>query len=355
MRDDHQKEVKFRFWSYEDRTAILELMELVFGKGRLTSEEFFDWQYKKNPAGRAVIVCCQSSDGTLAAVYSVIPLPLVIDGGRTQGSLSLNTATHPAFQRRGLFVKAAEMVYAHLAEIGIGLTIGFPNHLSYPGFIKRLGFADVGRARTFRHVLDLRKFLGPRFETKALWPLFLAGNLILRASQRPIKSHMPVSHLTTFEGLSVESLWENEKVSVAVDSEWLNWRYVDHPFIRYDIALAGTLEQPLGLVVYKVDESRAGNRGVVMELLLSPDANEAVVEALLAHALGSFEAMNCVAVSAYASPGSRKGFLLRKAGFWATPGRLETAGSMILRRHLPHVPPLTLTDIDFSPGMMDTA
>jgi hypothetical protein len=355
MPDQERQELKLRLWEDQDRTEILKLMEVVFGKGRLTSTEFFDWQYIRNPAGRAIMVCCEASDGSLAASYTVIPVPIRIDGKPLLGTLSLNTATHPRFQRRGLFVKTAETLYAHLSQKGIALTIGFPNHLSYPGFVTRLGFTDLGRTVTLRHILDSRTFLRRWAKRKSLRPLCAAGGLLINVLQRLPKPKMPVCRLQTFQGLSVESLWENARMIVAAEADWLNWRYVDHPFIRYEIALVGDLKQPLGLMVYKIDEVAEGNRGLIMELLLCRDAEEAVLEALLAHAFEHFMARQCVSVSAYATAGSRKSIFLRKTGFWALPKRFETAAPLIYRRHLPHVPLLALTDIDFSPGILDTA
>jgi hypothetical protein len=59
--------------------------------------------------------------------------------------LSLNTATHPDYQGRGLFTRLAEQTYAQGAEAGYGFVIGVANANSTPGFLRKLAFQEVAR------------------------------------------------------------------------------------------------------------------------------------------------------------------------------------------------------------------
>jgi GNAT superfamily N-acetyltransferase len=81
----------------------------------------------------------------LAAHYVACPLEARIDGQLVKGLVSLNTATHPDYQGRGLFTKLAEAAYALGAEAGYSFVIGVANANSTPGFLRRLAFQDVGR------------------------------------------------------------------------------------------------------------------------------------------------------------------------------------------------------------------
>src|ERR1700761_499619 len=102
------------------------------------------WRYRDNPAGQ--VVGADAWDGErLAAHYVTCPLEARIDGRVVKGLLSLNTATHPDYQGRGLFTTLAEAAYAAGAAAGYGFVIGVANANSTPGFLRKLGFQDVGR------------------------------------------------------------------------------------------------------------------------------------------------------------------------------------------------------------------
>jgi hypothetical protein len=66
-----------------------------------------------------------------------------IDGEPVRVLLSLNTATHPQFQGKGLFTKLAAMTYEAAAAQGFAAVYGVANANSTPGFVRKLGFQLV--------------------------------------------------------------------------------------------------------------------------------------------------------------------------------------------------------------------
>ncbi len=125
--------------------AIFEYLKL-FSKCFPANEKFnlnyLEWLYKKNPCGPALGY--DAWDGEkLVAHYVVMPTNVFVDGLNIRGLLSLNTATHPLYQGRGLFTKLAEYTYASAAEQGFHAVFGVANANSTPGFVKKLGFQLV--------------------------------------------------------------------------------------------------------------------------------------------------------------------------------------------------------------------
>ncbi|MEO6292396.1 MAG: GNAT family N-acetyltransferase [Burkholderiaceae bacterium] len=106
------------------------------------SQVYLRWLYCNNPAGRAVGFDAWDGD-KLAAHYVCIPVSASVGGQAVKVLLSLNTATHPAYQGRGLFTKLAEMTYVLGAEKGFDSIYGVANANSTPGFIRKLGFQLV--------------------------------------------------------------------------------------------------------------------------------------------------------------------------------------------------------------------
>ncbi|HLZ74967.1 GNAT family N-acetyltransferase [Phenylobacterium sp.] len=102
------------------------------------------WRYRDNPAG--AVIGADAWDGErLAAHYVACPLEARIDGELVRGLVSLNTATHPDYQGRGLFTRLAEHAYGLGRDAGYGFVIGVANANSTPGFLRKLGFQDAGR------------------------------------------------------------------------------------------------------------------------------------------------------------------------------------------------------------------
>lgn len=106
--------------------------------------DYLRWLYRDNPAG--VVVGTDAWDGArLAAHYACVPAAASVGGRDCTVLLSLNTATHPDYQGRGLFTRLAEATYEAGARDGHALVYGVANANSTPGFLRKLGFSLAGR------------------------------------------------------------------------------------------------------------------------------------------------------------------------------------------------------------------
>ncbi len=102
-------------------------------------ERYLGWLYRDNPDG--LVIGFDAWDGErLAAHYVCVPAPVRLDATAKKALLSLNTATHPDYQGRGLFTKLADATYRAAEQAGYELVFGFANQNSTPGFVRKLGF-----------------------------------------------------------------------------------------------------------------------------------------------------------------------------------------------------------------------
>ncbi len=109
------------------------------------SIKYLSWLYFENPRGR--VRGFDAFDGErLVAHYACIPIK--IHGFKHDSLLSLNTATHPDYQGRGLFSALAAKTFESVSTTHANV-IGVANAKSIGGFIKYLGFEILGN-------LDLR-------------------------------------------------------------------------------------------------------------------------------------------------------------------------------------------------------
>ncbi|OFA02589.1 GNAT family N-acetyltransferase [Duganella sp. HH101] len=103
---------------------------------------YLRWLYADNPDGAAAGY--DAWDGErLAAHYVCVPGVARIGGEDVRVLLSLNTATHPDYQGKGLFTRLAALTYDTAREQGYDAVYGVANANSTPGFIRKLGFQLV--------------------------------------------------------------------------------------------------------------------------------------------------------------------------------------------------------------------
>jgi len=126
----------------EQLAAYSQLLGRVFGPLPKFKVSALEWLYRDNPEGPVVGADAWSGD-TLAAHYVTIPMRTRVQGGSVRGLLSLNTATAPEFQGKGLFTALADATYAAAREQGFQGVFGFANANSTPGFLRKLAFQKV--------------------------------------------------------------------------------------------------------------------------------------------------------------------------------------------------------------------
>jgi GNAT superfamily N-acetyltransferase len=105
---------------------------------------YLDWQYRRNPEGPAIGFEAFAPSGALAAHYVCLPVTMTVEGSAQPALLSLNTATHPDHQRKGLFKQIAAATYDAGATRGRQLVVGVANANSVKGLIGSLGFSTLG-------------------------------------------------------------------------------------------------------------------------------------------------------------------------------------------------------------------
>ncbi len=123
---------------------IQSLLQLVFKEhADKFSFAYLKWQYAENPVG-TIVGFNAYLDNVLAAHYVTMPIFMTINGQKTLGLLSLNTATHPDHRGKQLFSILAERTYRYAAENSYKFVIGVANANSTHGFLKHLKFKLVG-------------------------------------------------------------------------------------------------------------------------------------------------------------------------------------------------------------------
>jgi GNAT superfamily N-acetyltransferase len=133
--------------THDDLDAIVEVGAAALGwtPGE-PHGDLFRWKHMDNPFGESPIWIAEVDD-QIAGFRAMMRWELVDPNGRTIRAVrAVDTATHPDFQRRGIFSSLTMGAVEEMAEDGVDIVFNTPNSQSRPGYLK-MGWIDVGRLR----------------------------------------------------------------------------------------------------------------------------------------------------------------------------------------------------------------
>ena len=242
-----------------DEKGIFELWKAVY-PGReydwVRWLRWWNWAYKDNPAGQGRMWLAEH-DGKIIGQYAIIPMELKVGDNIILGSLSLDTMTHPDCRHQKIFETLANKVYADAAKDGIHVVYGFPNNFSYPGFIRKLRWFDVGTVQVMLKPLNWRNAVGLKVRGKFLQEVMAIGaslvfnKMLFRTQRPPTMEGLIIKQIAFFDG-RFDELWSKvfiqNKIMVARSSSYLNWRY-GTPDTDYSIFAAEKAGEICGYLV----------------------------------------------------------------------------------------------------------
>lgn len=194
-----------------DLDEVLELLRASLGEPPLLKRtpELFAWKHFENPFGESISLVATSAE-SIVGLRSFMRWNLRTPSGALVRCVrAVDTATHPAFLRRGIFRRLTEEAVEVAKSRAIDLVFNTPNTKSGSGYLS-MDWTEVGpigvMMRPTRHFLNV----GSRHETARL------PDLIESAHWKRI----PLSRAAL--GLRTPR-----------SEDYLNWRFGSHPTARY--------------------------------------------------------------------------------------------------------------------------
>lgn len=258
--------------------------------GSPKKKENIEWQFFKNSERKGFVdIAFDQAKNKTAAIYAVSCVKFKLDKQLYVGTQSLDTITDIDYRGQGLFIKLAKNVYDNCKNDNVKLVYGFPNGNSIHGFEKKLQW----------NVLDPLPFLIKPLKTKYFTDkikfLRFLPNVTLSLSGFKKNKNLTIK-VENFFPEQVNNVWEifskDIKVAVNRDLEYLNWRYIQKPNEKYQIAHCyDNFNNYKGFVVFVVKEKHNGKIGYIMEMIY--DTNSQVVgQQLLSFAINSIKKEN---------------------------------------------------------------
>lgn len=108
------------------------------------NEALFTWKHRENPFGESPIWVAEV-DGRMAGYRAFMRWELIDGQGVLRRAVrAVDTATHPDFQRRGVFRALTSTAVEEMTAEGVDLVFNTPNGQSLPGYLK-LGWRNLGK------------------------------------------------------------------------------------------------------------------------------------------------------------------------------------------------------------------
>ena len=276
-----------RDYQQGDEYQISDLYKQVNNRERTLG--YWTWKFVKPPFGQAITKLM--FDGSrLIGFYAVIPMIVKVQNELMKAVISVNTMTHPNYERKGIFGYLAEEVYKKCQRYSIKFVYGFPNDNSYYGFTQKLGWRDLGKMT----VLEKELVQTPK-------------EIVHRDSIYPVER---------FDE-RVNTLWNRTKgsyhVAVVRTEKFLNWRFTDNPVVKYPKFMIQDHNKILGYLILKRYTEEGETKGHIVDMLCIDE--EDIVGDLIRYSQSYFIEMGINNLSCWASEESIYAHVLQKEEF----------------------------------------
>lgn len=246
--------------SEKDIPEIVELLKLSLGESLMPkSESYWRWKHIDNPFGISPVLLYRE-DSLLVGVRAFMRWKWMKDGMIYNAVRAVDTATHPAQQGKGIFKKLTLELVSNCKEHGISFIFNTPNSQSMPGYLK-MGWEEAGKLPVNLVVnkpINLLKNI--------LFGTTTSGSL----HEDDLKSTL--NHPDIDELLVLQS---NKRggLSTYISREYLIWRYVSVPVVKYVHAVEIVGGKLTGLAIGRVKKSKFGTELRITDCFLSDDTD----------------------------------------------------------------------------------
>ncbi|MBK5223925.1 MAG: GNAT family N-acetyltransferase [Acidimicrobiia bacterium] len=300
----------------DDDVAVAELLAAAATGNPKADVDVLRWQYRREEFGPTVTAVAEL-DGRLIAHYSLVGVPLVVDGRPVVAARGVDIVTAVDHRRQGIFRRVAVALFDAGRAMGYQAVVSNPNDSSIE-VLGDLGFTACPDPQV--HVVPVS---GDAVAGRLPMPHALGAAAVallgaVRGTDRPaVGAHLldaAPGDLDVLDGTLVPS------TGVVRDSRWWRWRYDGHPHRPYRFVEVRRRGRLIGAGAWSV---RADPDGDVVQLLecvgVDDDARRQVVRSAVAAA----RAIGAGAVVSAALPRSVEALHLRRAGFVPVPRALQ--------------------------------
>lgn len=314
----------------QDMIKIGKLAESHYGIEDDTAHpDYLAHEYYENPDGNALVQIAWNEEKEEAGgQFAVIPRR-VKAGARTVLTLkSVNTITKEDYRGQGVFTALARDVLDTASDGRVyAMSDGMPNPNSHPGFVRKLGYHDLGYLPLYLRMQYPSHLVRDFLHAKKL--SYLAKPLDVFCHYR--KAAAPPEGVSfvrlTKENLPLaDTFWESVQdkypVMFSRDSAFLQYRFLDIPRRRYECWYAVMDGKPVAYAMGRVMKVSGMSCAMIGDFLYL-DGFDSAAEALLKHLIFLLQQQGGDLAGCLMQSHAAEARLLRKLGFFVCPKFME--------------------------------
>lgn len=314
--------MKISFWkdTEEEKQEILDLTKKTFGDVEIANSSYYDWQYRKNPNGKALIALARNDlENVIIGTNTIIPLELMVDGEEVMSSLACNVQVHPEHRKKKIFSKLLSSMPKTALSNEIYSLFAIPNDNSFRAFLNE-GSVEISQLPLLIKPIKFSQYFSSPIK-QILKPFDIFWKQ--RDSHFPNIEELHNDFDDSFEKLAKK---KSKRISVmnSRKKEFLNWRYNNHPTREYQIFTLKDDNELVGYIITKIHHLGKKKIGVILDYMVNDNFNDKIkLKNLIDKAISNFWKNNVSVAIATSREGLLENQLLRNSGFFISPSFLK--------------------------------
>ena len=314
--------MKISLWtdSEDEKQAILDLTKKTFGNVEISNSSYFDWQYRNNPDGKAIVLLARDdSNDLIVGTNTITPSKLIVDGEEIMSSLACNVQVHPNYRKKGIFSKLLLSMPESALANGIHSLFAIPNDNSFKAFINE-GSTEITQLPLLVRPIRFSQYF--RFPIKQILKPFD----ILWKKKKTFPYSIEQLNGNFDDSFEILAKKTSNRVSVmhSRTKEFLNWRYKNHPTRKYQIFTLKENNELLGYIITKIHYLDKKKVGVLLDYMVDANFKDKIqLKSLIDKAVSYFWDNEVSVAIATSRSGLLENDLFRKSGFFEVPSFLK--------------------------------
>lgn len=313
-------------WKYFPQ--MLSMSKEQYGaENDIANEEFLRHQYFDNPAGDALInLAVNDENGELAGQYVVWPMRFLVFGKQYICAHALNILTHHAYRGKQIFSRLGEITCQQEQECGHAYCYGTPNPNSYPGYITKLKFYELGAMPLMLKPLCSSQMAAEYLKKDILNIICKPANMLFPLPKQRLQRNVQFCEVTNDNVSRLDKFWEDVAGKYPImnikDSAFVQFRYLAMPRRTYFPYLAMHDGHPVCFAVGRI-VNVSGMKCAMLVDFLFKDGFEDIAESLLKYLLGEMKKRGASLAGCLMFEHTKEYGVLKKLGFFRCPKMLE--------------------------------
>ena len=251
--------IEFRKLQRQDGAVFSHFLAEVFG-GKPCDVKLYEYAHFDNPAGESIIYGAWDGEKLVGTQLSRKCF-FLIDGKRTLFGHLGSTATHKDYRRQSIALRLNDLCREEAKKQGVSLSFGFPNENSIAIVVRSFGREKIGElpilidAYRIREILKLKR---PQYSSALCSILAAIPQCFVSARSAFLKKPKgnvqvnPVGQVDAGWDQLMERIAPEYRVIQERNAQFVRWRFLNHPIMKYKILEARRGDKLHGYLVYVV-------------------------------------------------------------------------------------------------------